>query len=61
LEFAHPVFIDKRVWIGGGTIILAGVKIGEGAVIGAGSVVAKDVDPGQIMAGNPARPIDRQG
>ena len=60
LEVAHSVFIDKRVWIGGGAIILAGVTIGEGAVIGAGSVVTKDVDPGQIVAGNPARLIVQQ-
>lgn len=55
LEIALPVTIGKRVWIGGGAIILAGVKIGDGAVIGAGSVVTKDVGPGQIVVGNPAR------
>ncbi len=61
LEIAHPVHIRKRVWIGGGAIILAGVTVGEGAVIGAGSVVTKDVEPGQVVAGNPARVIQSQG
>lgn len=61
LEIAHPVYVGKRVWIGGGTIILAGVTIGDGAIIGAGGVVTKDVAPGQVVVGNPARPIDRKG
>lgn len=51
------VVIGDRVWIGYRAIILPGVKIGEGAVVGAGSVVTKDVDPYAIVAGNPARKI----
>jgi maltose O-acetyltransferase len=51
------VFIGDRAWIGYRAIILPGVKIGEGAVVGAGSVVSKDVNPFTIVVGNPAKPI----
>ena len=47
-----PIVIDDDVWIGFGCIILSGVHIGRGAVIGAGSVVTKDVPPYAIFAGN---------
>ncbi len=57
LEIARPVTIGIDVWIGGGTIILPGRTIGDGAVIGAGSVVTRDVAPGSRVAGNPARPL----
>jgi acetyltransferase-like isoleucine patch superfamily enzyme len=49
------VVIDDHVWIGARAIILPGVHIGEGAVIGAGSVVTRNVEPYQIVAGVPAR------
>lgn len=55
-----PVRIGDKAWIGFNTIILAGVTVGEGAVVGCGSIVTKDVPPYAIVAGNPARLI-RQG
>ena len=51
------VVIGDRVWIGYRAIILPGVSIGEGAVVGAGAVVTKNVEPYAIVAGNPARKI----
>ena len=50
-----PIFIDKDVWIGANCIITAGVTIGEGSVIAAGSVVTKDVPPFTIFGGVPAK------
>lgn len=55
-DFA-PVQIGTDVWIGAGCIILPGVTIGEGAVVAAGSVVTKDVEPYSIVAGVPAKLI----
>ncbi len=54
---AKSVLIRDRVWIGEHACILPGVTIGEGAVVGAGSVVTHDVPPRSIVAGNPARVI----
>ena len=52
-----PIKISNKVWIGFNSIILKGVTIGEGAIVGAGSVVTKDVPAWTIVAGNPARVI----
>jgi maltose O-acetyltransferase len=57
LERALPVTIGADAWIGGGAILLPGIAVGDGALIGAGSVVTRDVAPGARVAGNPARPI----
>lgn len=56
LEFGRPVVIGANVWIGGGAIILPGVTIGDDAIIGAASVVTRDVPAGATVMGNPARP-----
>ena len=56
-ETARPVRIGHRAWIGSGAILLAGVTVGDDAVVGAGAVVTRDVPPGAVVAGNPARII----
>ena len=57
LELASPIKIGNSVWIGGGVIILPGVEIGDEAVIGAGSVVTKNMPPRVVAVGNPCRVI----
>ena len=52
---ASPINIGNECWIGGHCIILKGVTVGNQAIVGAGSVVTKDIPPGQIWAGNPAK------
>jgi maltose O-acetyltransferase len=56
-EFGKPIDIGSDVWVGGGAIILPGVRIGSRAVIGAGSVVTRDVPDGVFAAGNPCRVV----
>ena len=56
VEFGKPVHIGKNVWIGGSTVILPGVTIGDHAVIGAGSVVTHDIEANTVAYGNPCRP-----
>ena len=57
LESGAPITIGDDVWIGGGTIICPGVSIGARSVIGAGSVVTKDVPDGVLAFGNPCRVV----
>ncbi|HEV7252627.1 MAG TPA: DapH/DapD/GlmU-related protein [Mesorhizobium sp.] len=54
---AARVTIGHDVWIGHGAIILPGRRVGDGAVVAAGAIVTKDVEPYMIVAGNPARPV----
>ncbi len=56
-EYGKPIEIGADVWVGGGAIILPGVRIGARAVIGAGSVVTRDVPEATFAAGNPCRAI----
>lgn len=56
-EFGKPVQIGSDVWVGGGAIILPGVSIGDRTVIGAGSVVTRNIPEGVFAAGNPCRVI----
>lgn len=56
-EYAKPIAIGEDVWVGGGTIICPGVTIGSRSVIGAGSVVTRDIPDDVFAAGNPCRVI----
>jgi maltose O-acetyltransferase len=55
LEFALPVVIKDGAWLGGGVIVCPGVTIGENTVVGAGSVVTRDLPAGVLAVGNPCR------
>jgi maltose O-acetyltransferase len=56
-ELARPIEIGSDVWVGGGAIICPGIQIGSRSVIGAGSVVTRDIPAGVVAAGNPCRVI----
>lgn len=56
-ESAAPIVVGDNVWFGGGVIVCAGVTVGENAVVGAGSVVTRDVPPAVLAAGNPCRVV----
>lgn len=65
MKMGHPtckgnIVIENDVWIGSKSIIMSGVQISSGAVVGAGSVVTKDVSPYSIVAGNPARVVKKR-
>jgi maltose O-acetyltransferase len=56
-EYGKPIEIGSDVWVGGGALILPGVRIGSKTVIGAGSVVTRDIPDGVFAAGNPCRVV----
>lgn len=60
LQKKKPIYIHDYVWIATNAIILPGVSIGKGAVVGAGAVVSKNVDCYDIVAGNPAKSIEKK-
>jgi maltose O-acetyltransferase len=57
LEMAAPVVIGENAWLGAGAIVLPGVSVGRDSIVGAGSVVNRDVPPGVVAAGNPCRVV----
>lgn len=59
-EFRESPIIGSDVWIGGNVTVLQGIKIGDGAIVAAGAVVTKDVDPYTIVGGVPAKPIKKR-
>ena len=59
LEYAKPLKIGNNVWIGGNVIVLPGVNIGDNVVIGAGSVVNKDIPENSVAVGNPCKVIKK--
>jgi maltose O-acetyltransferase len=56
-EYARPITIEDGVWLGAGVIVLPDVTIGENTVVGAGSVVTRDLPPGVLAVGNPCRVV----
>lgn len=60
LPFKGDTVVGNDVWIGRESVIMPGIKIGDGAIVAAYSVVAKDVEPYTIVGGNPARPIKKR-
>ena len=57
LESADPIVIGDNVWLGGGVIVCPGVRIGDDCVVGAGSVVTRDIPPRSLAVGSPARVV----
>jgi maltose O-acetyltransferase len=56
-SMVQPVFIEDNCFIGHGSIVLMGVRIGKGSIVGAGAVVTADVPPNVVVVGNPARTV----
>ena len=59
LEYAKPIEVGNNVWFGGNVVVLPGVKIGDNSVIGAGSVVTKDIPENSVAVGNPCRVVKK--
>lgn len=59
-DTGKSIIINDYVWIGGRAILLPGVELGEGAVVGAGSVVTRSIPPYTVVAGNPAKEIKKR-
>ncbi len=57
LEYAKPIKVGNDVWIGGNVVVLPGITIGDNVVIGAGSIVTKDIPSNSVAVGNPCRVI----
>ncbi|WP_144018815.1 sugar O-acetyltransferase [Demequina sp. NBRC 110056] len=60
-ERAFPITLEDDVWLGGSVVLCPGVTVGRGSVVAAGSVVTRDVPPGVVVAGNPARVVRELG
>jgi len=60
IDLPAPVVIGDCVWVGANVMILPGITIGEGAIVAMGAVVTRDVSPGAIVAGNPARVVNQR-
>ncbi|MBO9621047.1 MAG: sugar O-acetyltransferase [Niabella sp.] len=60
LEYAKPITIGNNVWLGGNVVVLPGVTIGDNTIIGAGSVVTRDIPGNVVAAGNPCRVLKEQ-
>ena len=54
-EFGRPITLEDDAWVGGGVVLCPGVTVGRGSIVGAGSVVTKDIPPGVVAVGNPCR------
>ena len=61
LEAAKPITLEDNAWLGGGVIVCPGVTIGHDSVVGAGSVVTRDIPPLVVAVGNPARVLRHIG
>ncbi|MGX8694593.1 acyltransferase [Methanobrevibacter sp.] len=57
----EPIYIEEKAWLGSNVTVLPGVTIGKGAIVAAGAVVTRDVEPNTIVAGIPARYIKNVG